>query len=269
MSNATASPPIDTSHGILVRLHEADKSYGNLCVLRQLSLDVPRGQRVVIIGPSGSGKTTVLRCLMTLENLDAGTIEIDGEAVQYHRGQARTDPRLARQQGALRRKVGMVFQQFNLFPHMTALANVTLAPCYVLGMSKVEAEEQANALLGLVGLADKVGAYPHQLSGGQQQRVAIARALAMRPKVMLFDEVTSALDPELVGEVLKVIRGLAHDSGMTMLIVTHEMEFAAEIGDRVVFMENGRIVEDSPPQVIFKTPVNERTRQFLRALRDR
>jgi len=186
-------------------------------VLRQLTLEIPRGQHVVIIGPSGSGKTTVLRCLMTLEPLDAGTIEIDGQVVEYHRGLASTDPRLARQQRAVRRKVGMVFQPFNLFPHMTALANVTLAPCHVLGTPKAQAENEANELLRLVGLADKVAAYPHQLSGGQQQRVAIARALAMRPKLMLFDEVTSALDPELVGEVLKVIRRLAHDSGITML----------------------------------------------------
>ncbi|HLJ60120.1 MAG TPA: ectoine/hydroxyectoine ABC transporter ATP-binding protein EhuA [bacterium] len=262
---AIAPSAVDT----LVRLHAASKSYGSHVVLHALSLEVPRGQRLVIIGPSGSGKTTILRCLMTLEHLDAGTIEIEGIGVEYG---PRVDPAaapFARQLRAMRRKVGMVFQHFNLFPHMTTLANVTLAPCCVLGTAKVEAEAQARELLGMVGLADKTDSYPHQLSGGQQQRVAIARALAMRPKVMLFDEVTSALDPELVGEVLKVIRQLAHDSGMTMLIVTHEMAFAAEIGDRVVFMDNGRIVEDNPPQVIFKNPANDRTQQFLRMLSDR
>ena len=270
MPGVLSSPAAsDASAQTLVQLHKADKSYGALHVLDHLDLEVRRGEHVVIIGPSGSGKTTVLRCLMTLEHLDSGTIEIDGDALEYHLGQSPTDARLARRQRLIRRKVGMVFQQFNLFPHMSALANVTLAPCHVLGLSRAEAEAHASELLRLVGLADKLGAYPHQLSGGQQQRVAIARALAMRPKVMLFDEVTSALDPELVGEVLKVIRRLAHDTGMTMLIVTHEMEFAAEIGDRVVFMEEGRVIEDSPPDVIFKTPVNERTRQFLRALRDR
>jgi len=269
MSAAASSPGTRPSTQILVRLLEADKSYGSLHVLNRLSLEVRRGEHVVLIGPSGSGKTTVLRCLMTLEHLDAGTIEIDGDTLEYHPRRPSTDPQFARQQRLIRQKVGMVFQQFNLFPHMTALANVTLAPCRVLRLSRSDAEAQASELLGLVGLGDKLHAYPYQLSGGQQQRVAIARALAMRPKVMLFDEVTSALDPELVGEVLKVIRRLAHDTGMTMLIVTHEMEFAAEIGDRVVFMEHGQVIEDSPPGVIFKAPVNERTRQFLRALRDR
>ncbi|MBZ0254067.1 MAG: ectoine/hydroxyectoine ABC transporter ATP-binding protein EhuA [Candidatus Methylomirabilis sp.] len=238
-----------------VRLSGVEKRYGDLVVLRDLDLEAARSEKLAVIGPSGSGKSTVLRVIMTLERVDAGTLEIGGEPVRY-------DDRAALR--AARRKVGMVFQHFNLFPHMTALRNVAEAPIHVLGLSKAEARERAEELLGRVGLADKADAYPAQLSGGQKQRVAIARALAMRPEIMLFDEVTSALDPELVGEVLGVLRRLAEESDMTMLIVTHEMGFAREIADRVIFMEEGKVVEEGAPEAIFGEPERERTREFLR-----
>src|SRR5579883_1782536 len=236
--------------GPMVRFDKVTKRYGSYVVLDQLELDIAHGEKVALIGPSGSGKTTVLRMLMTLERIDGGVIWVEGEPLTHVERGGRLVPADARHLRRVRGKIGMVFQHFNLFPHMTALKNCMEAPMTVLGLPKHQAAERAAELLDMVGLADKKNHYPSQLSGGQQQRVAIARALAMRPKVMLFDEVTSALDPELVGEVLKVIRRLAHDTGMTMLIVTHEMEFAAEIGDRVVFMEHGQVIEDSPPGVI-------------------
>jgi polar amino acid transport system ATP-binding protein len=265
LSDGTPSSP----DGPILRLRSVSKSYGPLQVLRDIDLDVAPLQRVAIIGPSGSGKTTLLRVVMTLERPEEGTIEVEGELLGLKRvgdRLIRDDERHLRQ---VRGKIGMVFQHFNLFPHMTALDNITEAPIRVLGLSNGEARERALELLSMVGLQEKAQAYPRELSGGQQQRVAIARALAMRPKIMLFDEVTSALDPELVGEVLLVVRRLARESGMTMLIVTHEMSFAREISDRVIFMENGRIVEDSTPEQIFTNPASERTRAFLRAVLER
>jgi polar amino acid transport system ATP-binding protein len=235
-------------------------------VLDDLNLDIGRGEKVAIIGPSGSGKTTVLRMLMTLERIDGGTIWVDGEPLTQMPKNGRLVPADARHLRRVRGKIGMVFQHFNLFPHMTALANCTEAPMTVLGLKRGEAEARAAELLDMVGLADKKGHYPAQLSGGQQQRVAIARALAMRPKVMLFDEVTSALDPELCGEVLQVIRRLGEEHDLTMLMVTHQMGFAREFADRVCFFYQGRICEQGVPQQIFTAPANDRTRQFLRAV---
>ncbi|GLY71480.1 ectoine/hydroxyectoine ABC transporter ATP-binding protein EhuA [Amycolatopsis taiwanensis] len=239
------------------------KSYGSHQVLSGLDLDVAAGEKVSIIGPSGSGKTTILRLLMTLEQPDAGSIEVDGETLWHEDGFD------VRRMKLVRRRIGMVFQHFNLFPHMTVLGNVTEAPVHVLGQERGEAEEHARELLGMVGLDKHLDHKPGQLSGGQQQRVAIARALAMRPQVMLFDEVTSALDPELVGEVLGVIRELAHSQSMTMLLVTHEMSFAEDISDRVLMFDSGAVVEAGHPSVIFHEPGEERTRRFLSAVLDR
>lgn len=250
----------------LVSVRNLCKSYGELEVLRSLDLDVNRGQHVAIIGSSGSGKSTFLRLLMTLERPNAGTIQIDGDYLWHERRNGDLVPASRSHTRQVRSRVGMVFQQFNLFPHMRVLTNVTEAPIHVLGMPKDEAHERAIDLLKLVGLDDKARAYPGQLSGGQQQRVAIARALAMQPEVMLFDEVTSALDPELVGEVQTVLRDLATQTNMTMLIVTHEMNFAHEIADRVIFFDQGVVKEDSPPDVIFNEPKEQRTREFLKAV---
>jgi polar amino acid transport system ATP-binding protein len=254
-------------HGhLIIRMRGVWKSFGETPVLRHMDLDIPGRQRVALIGPSGSGKSTLLRILMTLETIDSGTVELAGESVWTVRRKGRDVPADRAHLRGIRSNVGMVFQHFNLFPHMTVLRNVTEAPVHVLGLPRDEARERAMELLELVGLTDKVDAYPAQLSGGQKQRVAIARALAMQPKVMLFDEVTSALDPELVGEVLNVLRRLAREREMTLLIVTHEMRFAQEIADRVVFMEGGGIVEDDVPAVIFSHPKQPRTREFLKAV---
>ncbi|HUA03242.1 MAG TPA: ectoine/hydroxyectoine ABC transporter ATP-binding protein EhuA [Solirubrobacteraceae bacterium] len=250
----------------IVRFEGVTKRFGDNLVLDALNLDIAPGEKVSVIGPSGSGKTTMLRLLMTLEQPSDGVIWVDGEPL-WHR--QRDNALVAADEKHLRRmrsKIGFVFQHFNLFPHMTALRNVTEAPIHVLGLSKQEAEERARRLLEMVGLADKVDSHPSRLSGGQQQRVAIARACAMQPKIMLFDEVTSALDPELVGEVLEVIRELAQNSGMTMLIVTHEMRFAEQVSDRVAFFDHGKIVEQGPPGHIFHNPSQDRTRAFLRAV---
>jgi polar amino acid transport system ATP-binding protein len=257
--NATTSHP-------MVRFEGVTKRYGSLTVLDDLNLEIGRGEKVAIIGPSGSGKTTVLRMLMTLERIDGGVIWVDGEPMthmQKNGGMVPAEPKHLRR---VRSKIGMVFQHFNLFPHMTALANCTEAPVTVLGLRKREAEERAAELLSMVGLGDKKNHYPAQLSGGQQQRVAIARALAMRPKVMLFDEVTSALDPELCGEVLQVIRKLGSEHDLTMLMVTHQMGFAKEFADRVCFFYQGKIAEQGVPRELFTAPKNERTQQFLRAV---
>lgn len=239
------------------------KSYGELQVLRALDLDVPAGEKVSIIGSSGSGKSTLLRLLMTLELPDRGTIEVDQIPMWSSVKNGQTRPADEAHLRLIRSKLGMVFQHFNLFPHKNVLENLTLAPCIVQGKPKDEADELALRLLELVGLRDKTTSYPAQLSGGQQQRVAIARALALQPKVMLFDEVTSALDPELVDEVLGVLRKIATESDMTMLIVTHEMNFAREISDRVLFFDRGVIAEEGHPRQIFTEPVQPRTREFL------
>lgn len=250
----------------ILRIRGLTKSYGNLEVLRGLDLDVKAGEKVAIIGPSGSGKSTLLRLLMTLEEPDAGTIEIDGVSMWTVERNGKSLPADETHLRRLRGKLGMVFQHFNLFPHRSALGNLTLAPQLVQGRSKPEAEDRAYQLLELVGLRDKADTYPAQLSGGQKQRVAIARALAMEPEIMLFDEVTSALDPELVGEVLGVLRKLAHESEMTMLIVTHEMNFARDIADRVLFFDHGVILEDGTPAEIFQSPRQPRTREFLTSI---
>jgi polar amino acid transport system ATP-binding protein len=254
------------ANGPMVRFDNVCKSYGHLSVFDNLCFEVAAGEKVAIIGPSGSGKTTVLRALMTLESISDGVIWVDGEPLTHMQRNGELAPADARHFRRIRAKIGMVFQSFNLFPHMTALRNCMSAPMTVLNLSRREAEERARELLAMVGLADKLGHYPAQLSGGQQQRVAIARALAMRPKIMLFDEVTSALDPELVGEVLNVIRKLGAELDLTMLMVTHQMGFAREFSDRVCFFDRGRIGEDGPPEKIFGNPQNERTRQFLRAV---
>ena len=247
----------------LIRIRGVRKSYGELEVLRGLDLDVAASEKVAVIGASGSGKSTLLRILMTLEGIDSGRVELAGESVWTVERGGREVPADEAHLRRVRSQVGMVFQQFNLFPHMTVRGNVTEAPVRVRGMSRDAADEAAAELLDRVGLGDKLDAYPAQLSGGQQQRVAIARALAMEPEVMLFDEVTSGLDPELVGDVLGVLRRLAEESRMTMLFVTHQMGFARDIADRVVFMDAGRVAEDGPPKEIFKRPRLERTRVFL------
>jgi polar amino acid transport system ATP-binding protein len=252
--------------GPMVRFENVTKSYGPLTVLDELDLNVGVNEKVAIIGPSGSGKTTVLRMLMTLEEIDKGVIWVEGEPLTHMRKGdqlVRADRRHIRR---VRAKIGMVFQHFNLFPHMSAVKNCMEAPMTVLGLSKAEAFERAERLLNLVGLGDKLDHYPGQLSGGQKQRVAIARACAMRPKIMLFDEVTSALDPELVGEVLSVIRQLGEDHNLTMLMVTHQMGFAREFADRVCFFYGGKIAEQGAPDEIFGNPKNERTQQFLSAV---
>jgi len=236
----------------LLRIVNLHKKFGDLHVLKGINMEVEKGEVVVIIGPSGSGKSTLLRCINRLEEPTEGKIFLGDLEV--------TNPKA--DLNKIRQRIGMVFQQFNLFPHLTALQNVTLAPIKVKKMPKDEAEELGMKLLEKVGLADKADYYPSQLSGGQQQRVAIARALAMNPEVMLFDEVTSALDPELVKEVLDVMKQLARD-GMTMLVVTHEMGFAREVGDRVIFMDKGVIIEEGKPEQIFTNPQHERTRRFL------
>jgi len=253
----------------IIRVSGLHKRFGPLPVLRGIDLEVQAGEAVCIIGPSGSGKSTFLRCLNFLEEPEAGVVELDGEPMGFVPGPARrrrdTEARINR----MRARIGMVFQSFNLWAHMTALQNVVEAPIHVKSLPRRVAEERASALLGRVGLADKRDSYPAQLSGGQQQRVAIARALAMEPEIMLFDEPTSALDPELVGEVLAVMASLARD-GMTMIIVTHEMAFAEEVADRVLFMDSGAVVEEGRPMDIFHRPRSDRTAQFLaRVLRRR
>lgn len=249
-----------------VQFIDVMKRFGSLVVLKGLNLSVARGEKVALIGPSGSGKTTLLRTLMTLEPINGGVIKVDGEPFTHENIDGRLVPAREAHLRRIRSKIGMVFQQFNLFPHMTALQNIIEAPVHVLGLSKDEATERAVSLLGKVGLVHRKDHYPAQLSGGQQQRVAIARALAMRPKILLFDEITSALDPELVHEVLQVMRQLGDEQDLTMLIVTHQMGFASEVADRVCFFSEGEIVEQGPPGMIFQAPTHERTRAFLRAV---
>jgi polar amino acid transport system ATP-binding protein len=246
----------------MVRGEQIVKRFGDLTVLNGIDLSVKRRQVVVIIGPSGSGKTTLLRCINHLEKIDDGRIYIEGELIGYREVNGHLVEDREANIARIRSQVGFVFQRFNLFPHMTALENVIEAPIHVLHEPRAQVIERAQSLLAKVGLAEKAHVYPHRLSGGQQQRVAIARALAMNPKLMLFDEATSALDPELVGEVLKVMRQLAEE-GMTMVVVTHEMGFAREVADDVIFMDKGVIVEQGPPKQIFDAAENERTRNFL------
>jgi polar amino acid transport system ATP-binding protein len=238
------------------------KSFGRLEVLRGIDLAVAPREVLCIVGPSGSGKSTFLRCINHLEKIDAGRLSVDGELVGYRQHGDKIYELPDREVCRKRAEIGMVFQRFNLFPHMTALQNIMESPVRVKGEPQKEVEQRGRALLARVGLADKVDVYPNQLSGGQQQRVAIARALAMQPKLMLFDEPTSALDPELVGDVLDVMRGLAQD-GMTMVVVTHEMGFAREVGDSLVFMDGGVIVESGNPRDVLANPQHERTRSFL------
>ena len=235
----------------MIDIENLRKSFSDVEVLKGIDLTIKEKEVVVIIGPSGSGKSTLLRCMNYLEEPTSGKVSVDGIVLD---GEANINK--------VREEVGMVFQRFNLFPHMTVLDNIMLAPIKVRHITKAEAEDTARKLLARVGLADKADAYPSQLSGGQQQRVAIARALAMKPKVMLFDEPTSALDPEMVGEVLDVMRKLAEE-GMTMVIVTHEMGFAREVGDRLLFVDDGRIIEQGDPKEVFEHPQEERTRLFL------
>jgi polar amino acid transport system ATP-binding protein len=250
----------------MIRLTGVHKRYGTLEVLRGIDLSVAPGETLSVIGPSGSGKSTMLRVLMTLDRPDRGHIEIDGTSLWTEERQGRQVPASPAHVRRVRGKVGMVFQHFNLFPHMSALKNVMEAPVHVLGLGKTEARERAVHYLELVGLADKINAFPGQLSGGQKQRVAIARALAMRPKVMLFDEITSALDPELVGGILKILQDLAAQRTMTMIIVTHHMKFAERCADRVLFFDGGRIVEQGSPGELFRQPREERTRRFLKSM---
>lgn len=247
----------------MVEISNVHKFFGELHVLQGVSLAVEEGEVCAILGPSGSGKSTLLRCVNVLEEIQAGSITVDGRLMGFRRDDSgRLHDLSSKELAASRTRIGMVFQRFNLFPHMTALQNVAEAPIQVKGLSKNEAVSKASDLLKRVGLGDRIDHYPAQLSGGQQQRVAIARALAMDPDLMLFDEPTSALDPELVGEVLAVMKDLAK-SGMTMMVVSHEMGFAREVADHVVFMDEGQIVEQGPPTEVFDRPRSERTRDFL------
>jgi ABC-type polar amino acid transport system ATPase subunit len=250
----------------VIELQEVSKKFGHLLVLDKVSLSVAAGETLCIIGPSGSGKSTLLRCMNFLEQPDGGTIRIDGAPAFFDNVQGRVRPHGSARIAEARCKLGMVFQDFALFPHRSALGNVIEGPLRVLKMSRSEAERRGHELLTRVGLADRADHYPEELSGGQKQRVAIARALAMQPKAILFDEPTSALDPELVGEVLAVMRDLAA-SGMTMVVVTHEMSFARQVADRVIFMDRGLIVEEGPPEQIFDAPSQPRTQAFLTRLK--
>ncbi|MBZ4690543.1 MAG: ehuA [Cereibacter sp.] len=252
----------------MVRFMNVSKRYGDLVVLDRLDLDVAAGEMVTIIGPSGSGKTTVLRMIMTLEKIDEGVIYIDGEPLTHMEKNGKLVRANQAHMRKMRSKIGMCFQHFNLFPHMTALENCMEGPVQVLGLSKDEARERAMELLEMVGMAEKSDQHPSRLSGGQQQRVAIARALAMRPKVMLFDEVTSALDPEVINEVTTVIRNLVDQHSLTMLMVTHQIGFAREISDRICFFFGGRIEEQGPPTDLLDEPQEDRTQQFLSAVFD-
>lgn len=262
MSPTTVPSPTAPPTRGLVEIAGVRKSFGAVEVLKGVSLTVRPGEVTVILGPSGSGKSTLLRTINHLEAIDGGFISIDGEPVGYEVRGSRLHERREKSILQQRTEVGMVFQNFNLFPHLTALANIMEAPLRAQKRRKQEVEEKARDLLARVGLADRADAYPRQLSGGQQQRVAIARALALNPKILLFDEPTSALDPELVNEVLDVIRDLA-DSGTTLIVVTHEMGFARDVADTVVFMDDGVIVESGPPHELFGAPKEERTRSFL------
>jgi polar amino acid transport system ATP-binding protein len=253
----------------MIRFDDVVKSFGDNVVLDGLNFSVQPGEFVALIGPSGSGKTTILRLLMTLEKVTAGRIHVAGECLTHVTRRGQEVPADEKHMREIRKRIGMVFQQFNLFPNMRVLENITEAPIRSLGLSRTEAQDRAHRLLELVGLTDKVAEYPYQLSGGQQQRVAIARALAMQPDVLLLDEVTSALDPELVAGVLALLKDIANSTDITFLCVTHEMDFARDVSDRVLMFDHGRIIEDAPPDKLFTEPDNERTRTFLRAVLER
>lgn len=255
MTDLTTAPPMVKADGI-------SKSFGSNMVLRSISLEVKRGEVLCLVGPSGSGKSTFLRCINHLETVDAGRLTVDGQLIGYTERNGKLYEMSLNEAAKQRRNIGMVFQRFNLFPHMTALENIMLAPTLLKKSNKAKSKAHAMELLARVGLVDHFDHYPAHLSGGQQQRVAIARALAMQPKLMLFDEPTSALDPELVGEVLDVMKGLA-DSGMTMIVVTHEMGFAREVADKLVFMDGGVVVEEGIPAEVLSNPQRERTKAFL------
>ncbi|MFF2845575.1 ectoine/hydroxyectoine ABC transporter ATP-binding protein EhuA [Streptomyces sp. NPDC058001] len=259
-----ANPAVDGSE--LIRFDNVTKRFGDTTVLDRLDFSVASGKHVTLIGPSGSGKTTILRLLMTLLKPDEGTIKVGGDFLTHEERNGKLVPAGEKHVREVRKNIGMVFQQFNLFPNMKVLRNITEAPVTVLGLSKDEAEERARELLDMVGLGDRCDAYPTQLSGGQQQRVAIARALAMRPQVLLLDEVTSALDPELVAGVLDVLRDIARTTDITMLCVTHEMNFARDISDQVLMFDAGRVIESGSPEKMFSEPEQERTREFLSAV---
>ena len=248
--------------GTMIRCEDVHKRFGRTEVLRGITCDIAKGEVVVVAGPSGSGKSTLLRCINHLERVDKGRIYVDGQPVGYREVNGKFVEKSEREVARMRAAIGMVFQRFNLFPQLTALGNVIDAPIHVRKIGRSQAMEAGRAMLQKVGLGDKIDSYPGQLSGGQQQRVAIARALAMEPKVMLFDEPTSALDPELVGEVLEVMKSLARD-GMTMIVVTHEMGFAREVADRVMLIDEGIIVEEGPPEEFFNNPSHDRTKLFL------
>jgi polar amino acid transport system ATP-binding protein len=258
--------PADGSTTPAVRMRSVHKAFGDNVVLEDLDLDVAPGERVVIIGPSGSGKTTILRVIMTLERPDSGTIEVNGRHLYHEQKGGELKPAGEKHIREVRSDVGMVFQHFNLFPHMSALENIALAPIKVKGMPKRDARQLAMDLLDKVGLAEHANHTPGQLSGGQKQRVAIARSLATEPAVMLFDEVTSALDPELVGDVLNVLRDIADEGRTTMMLVTHEMGFASEVADRVLMFDAGQVIESGPPSQVLRDPQNERTKAFLGAV---
>jgi polar amino acid transport system ATP-binding protein len=266
VSNENIDPVVDD---MMIRFDGVVKCFGENVVLDELDFQVKPGEHVTLIGPSGSGKTTILRLLMTLEQADRGTIQVGQDYLSHMKRGDKLVPADEKHLRDVRKRVGMVFQQFNLFPNMRVLRNITEAPIRVLGQSREEAETRARELLDMVGLADKADAHPTQLSGGQQQRVAIARALAMSPDVLLLDEVTSALDPELVAGVLNVLREIASSTDITLLCVTHEMGFARDVSDRVLMFDRGRIVEEGPPAQLFTDPEQPRTREFLRAVIDR
>ncbi|WP_327670503.1 MULTISPECIES: ectoine/hydroxyectoine ABC transporter ATP-binding protein EhuA [unclassified Streptomyces] len=263
-SQEIPNPAVDGSE--LIRFDKVTKRFGSNTVLDNLDFSVDSGKHVTLIGPSGSGKTTILRLLMTLMKPDEGTIKVGGEFLTHEQKDGKLVSAGEKHIREIRKNIGMVFQQFNLFPNMNVLRNITEAPVNVLGLPKDEAEQRAKELLDMVGLGDRVDAYPSQLSGGQQQRVAIARALAMRPQVLLLDEVTSALDPELVAGVLDVLRDIARTTDITMLCVTHEMTFARDISDQVLMFDSGRIIESGTPEKIFSEPEHERTQEFLSAV---
>jgi polar amino acid transport system ATP-binding protein len=267
-ASSTAIEVRSVERRAMLEVSGISKHFGAVHVLRDVSLSVAPGEVVVVIGPSGSGKTTLLRCINLLEDYERGTITVDGEPIGYRFAGANRIRMSERDIAAARAKIGMVFQSYNLFPHMTVLQNIVAAPVRVRGLPRSRAEARARELLAMVGLSDKAAEHPVRLSGGQQQRVAIARALAMDPKIMLFDEVTSALDPELVGEVLAAMQQLAQ-GGMTMVVVTHEMSFARDIADRIVFIDDGAIVEQGKPDEILFTPRTERVRAFLKRYNDR